>query len=163
MPDDQGLRELPVQLRQHPPEGRLLLRRPGVRRLPMFIEAPLITDADGVTVMPITVRTHLRHGPSQFDTPIPSDDEMVPNALPGPAMPILPCLMPLVDIGRRALPSRRDSRAMNNNQRNLPHNYTQLMVANAVAIDVAIVATHLKTEITIFFFILHSSLFTIHY
>jgi len=27
------------------------------------------------------------------------------------------------------------------------------MVANAVAIDVAIVATHLKTEITIFFFI----------
>ena len=35
------------------------------------------------------------------------------------------------------------------------------MVANAVAIDVAIVATHLKTEITIFFFILHSSLFTI--
>jgi len=50
---------------------------------------------------------------------------------------------------------------MNNNQRNLPHNYTQLMVANAVAIDVAIVATHLKTEITIFFFILHSSLFTI--
>ena len=42
---------------------------------------------------------------------------------------------------------------MNNNQRNLPHNYTQLMVANAVAIDVAIVATHLKTEITIFFFI----------
>lgn len=34
------------------------------------------------------------------------------------------------------------------------------MVANAVAIDVAIVATHLKTEITIFFFILHSSLFT---
>ena len=37
------------------------------------------------------------------------------------------------------------------------------MVANAVAIDVAIVATHLKTEITIFFFILHSSLFTIHY
>ena len=52
---------------------------------------------------------------------------------------------------------------MNNDQRNLPHNYTQLMVANAVAIDVAIVATHLKTEITIFFFILHSSLFTIHY
>ena len=37
------------------------------------------------------------------------------------------------------------------------------MVANAVAIDVAIVATHLKTEITIFFFILHSSLFTFHY
>ena len=72
---------------------------------------------------------------------------------------------------------------MNNNQRNLPHNfslftihyslftihysllpyYTQLMVANAVAIDVAIVATHLKTEITLFFFILHSSLFTIHF
>ena len=37
------------------------------------------------------------------------------------------------------------------------------MVANAVAIDVAIVATHLKTEITIFFFILPFSLFTIHY
>ena len=37
------------------------------------------------------------------------------------------------------------------------------MVANAVAIDVAIVATHLKTEITIFFFILHSSLFPFHY
>ena len=54
---------------------------------------------------------------------------------------------------------------MNNNQRNLPHNYTQLMVANAVAIDVAIVATHLKTEIKTFLvtFILHSSLFTIHY
>lgn len=163
MPDDQGLRELPVQLRQHPPEGRLLLRRPGVRRLPMLIEAPLITDADGVTVVPITVRSYLRHGSSQFDTPIPSDDEMIPNALPGPPMPIFPCLMPLVNIGRRALPSRRDSRAMNNDQRNLPHNYTQLMVANAVAIDVAIVATHLKTEITIFFFILHSSLFTIHY
>ena len=100
MPDDQGLRELPVQLCQHPPEGRLLLRRPGVRRLPMFIEAPLITDADGVTVVPITVRTYLRHGPSQFDTPIPSDDEVVPNPLPGSAMPILPCLMPLVNIGR---------------------------------------------------------------
>ena len=176
MPDDQGLRKLPMQLRQHPPEGRLLLRRPGVRRLPMLIEAPLITDADGVTVVPITVRSYLLHGSSQFDTPIPSDDEMVPNALPGPPMPIFPCLMPLVNIGRRALPSRRDGRAMNNNQRNLPHNfslftihyslfpyYTQLMVANAVAIDVAIVATHLKTEITIFFFILHSSLFTIHY
>ena len=100
MPDDQGLRELLVQLRQHSPEGRLLLRRPGVRRLPMLIEASLITDADGVTVMPITVRTYLRHGPSQFDAPIPSDDEMISNPLPGPAMPIFPCLMPLVDIGR---------------------------------------------------------------
>ena len=99
MPDDQGLRELLVQLRQHSPEGRLLLRRPRVRHLPMLIEASLITDADGVTVMPITVRTHLRHRPSQFDTPIPSDDEMIPNALPGPPMPILPCLMPLVNIG----------------------------------------------------------------
>ena len=142
-----------MQLRQHPPEGCLLLWCPGVRRLPMLIEAPLITDADGVTVMPITVRTYLRHGPSQFYTPISSDDEMIPNPLPGLPMPIFPCLMPLVNIGRRALPSRRDSRAMNNDQRNLPHNYTQLMVANAVAIDVAIVATHLKTEITIFFFI----------
>lgn len=134
MPDDQGLRELPVQLRQHPSEGRLLLRRPGVRCLPMFIEAPLITDADGVTVVPITVRTYLCHGSSQFDTPIPSDDEMIPNALPGPAMPILPCLMPLVDIGRRALPSRRDSRAMNNNQRNLPHNYSLFTINSSLII-----------------------------
>ena len=124
MSDDQGLRKLSVQLCQYPPERRLLLRRSGVRRLPMLIEAPLITDADGVTVVPITVRPHLCHGPSQFDTPIPSDDEVVPNPLPGSAMPILPCLMPLVNIGRRALPSRRDSRAMNNNQRNLPHNFS---------------------------------------
>ena len=72
-----------MQLRQHPPEGCLLLWCPGVRRLPMLIEAPLITDADGVTVMPITVRTYLRHGPSQFDAPISSDDEMIPNPLPG--------------------------------------------------------------------------------
>ena len=46
--------------------------------------------------------------------------------------------------------------------------YAQLSVASAVAIDVAIVATHFNTEIKTFLVtfissIIHYSLFTIHY
>ncbi len=41
------------------PQRPDLLRRPGVRGLTFCIEAPLIADANGVSVMPHDMGTHL--------------------------------------------------------------------------------------------------------
>ena len=69
--------------------------------------------------------------------------------------------VPGVDLSSRGCLVGPYCRTMNNQQCNCSHKanhyYAQLIVASAVAIDVAIVATHLKIEIKTFLvtFILH--------
>ena len=109
MPDDQCLREQPMQFRQHPPEGSFLLRCPGVGTLPMLIQSTLIADTDGVAVVPLAVSTSLLDRASVLDGPIPSDDEMIADTLPGIPVPVFPFLVPFVDVLGRTLLSRPHS------------------------------------------------------
>ena len=121
MPDDQCFRELSVQLLQLLTKGKDLFRRSGIDLTSRRVQTTLIADADGVLVVPVTVRTNLLDRPSGFDAAVAPDDEVIPDALPVVAVPVLPLLVPFVDVGGRALLSRTDSRAMNNDKRDMAH------------------------------------------
>ena len=110
-----------------------------------------------------------------LDLSVTTDDVMVADT----KLVMSVTAVPGVDLSGRGCLVGPYCRTMNNQQCNCSHNYSlftihyslnyaQLIVASAVAIDVAIVATHLKIDTTTFFetfisSIIHYSLFTIHY
>ena len=117
---DKGLGELPVELVNQFAQRLLLLLCPCVSSLSLFVQPTFVADADAMAVVRIAVGTHLRDVTSLLDGAVAPYDIVVANALPSPV------LVPFVNVFGRALPSGRDSRAVNDNQGYLSHQPTYM-------------------------------------
>ena len=143
---DHGTGVTPVEVFEESSHRSLLFRRSCIGGLTSDVEPTLVADADRVAVVVHAVGTDHPFRSSWLDLSVTTDDVVVPDAEVES-----PLAVPTVDLSRRTHLVRPHRGTVNNNQRYSSHNPVQLIVASAVAMDVAIVATHLRIEITTFF------------
>ena len=75
--DDEGVRETLTQIGDQTVQGCPLLRGAGVFRSAADVEAALVTDADGVTVVVAAVCAYALHGTAAVDDAVARDVVMV--------------------------------------------------------------------------------------
>ena len=149
----QGFRIAPVQDLQQMQHRQFLLKRTRVGRLTADVKPALVADAYRVGVVVPAVGTDHPFRTAWLNLSVTTDDVVVADA----ELPALPAV-PGVDLSGRARLVGPHCGTVDNDERDGSHNALalqkpteQLMVARAVAIDVAIIATHLQIEIKVVF------------
>jgi hypothetical protein len=104
---NQSLWELSMETLYPLTKGALLLRGAGIIRFPLRIIASFITDPDTVAVVVQHMSANFLKRTAKFSSAIPTDYQMVANALPSPLF------VPAVDVSGRTLLVRTNRRAMN--------------------------------------------------
>ena len=143
---DHGAGVTPVKVFEQLSHSSLLFRRSRVGGLTSDVEPTLVAYADRVAVVVHAVGTDHPFWSSGLNLSVTTDHVVVPDAEVES-----PLAVPCIDLSNRTCLVRPHRGTVNNNQRYSSHNPVQLIVASAVAMDVAIVATHLRIEITTFF------------
>ncbi len=91
-------------------QGRFLEERARVTGASLLVQSPFVADADGVGIVPLAVRTHLRQRASRPDGPIHGDVEVVADAVESPLA------VPAVDILHRYTLSRQGGTAVDDEE-----------------------------------------------
>ena len=149
----QGFRIAPVQYLQQMQHRQFLLKRTRIGRLTADVEPALVADAYRVGVVVPAVGTDHPFRTAWLNLSVTTDDVVVADA-EVEASPTVPG----VNLNGRACLVGPHCRTVDYDECDGSHNALalqkpteQLMVARAVAIDVAIIATHLQIEIKVVF------------
>ena len=148
MPHEEGTGVGGVEAAEQRPQGGLLSLGASVGGLTSDVEPSLIADTDGVGIVVAAVGTGHGLGAARLYRPVTTNNVVVTDALP------TLCPVPGIDLCGGTGPLGPHSRAVDYQQAYRSHRYIQLSVARAVAMEVAIVATHFNRDTIVFFFII---------
>ena len=147
----QGFRIAPVQYLQQMQHRQFLLKRTRIGGLTADVEPALVADAYRVGVVVPAVGTDHPFRTAWLNLSVTTDDVVVADAEVE-----APLTVPGVNLSGRACLVGPHCRTVDYDECDGSHNALQkpteqLMVASAVAIDVAIIATHLQIEMNVVF------------